>query len=87
MSLRLEGIAAVGDIVFAALVETTIETFKRQGRVALYVRKAPIAVLIARAGATEIFDTSGTRIDKRAFDKRRPGVRAKFERLAIKGPV
>lgn len=81
MTVELDDIVRIGDVAIAAVVERSV----RRGlwpRMSIYGTKRPAVILIRDEGGTRAFDVDGTPMALNDFDRRFPGQRAEFERLA-----
>lgn len=78
MTVALDAPIRVGDVVVAAIAERRLQS----GALWVHAEKRPVAVLLRRNGETLAFEPDGRPIGLDAFERRYPGRRAEFERVA-----
>lgn len=85
MTVELDEVIRFGAITAAALAERSVHG-NAFNAVAIHGEKNPVAVLIRHADVTMAFEIDGRQISLGEFERRFPGRRAEFERIAIVAP-
>lgn len=81
MTVELDEVVRVGGVAIAALVERSVRR-ERWPPVSVFGAKRPAAILIRDGDGTRAFDPNGTPMALDELDRRFPGQRTNFERLA-----
>jgi hypothetical protein len=81
MRTELDDIVRIGAVTIAATAQRSVRGRGSHG-VALHGTKRPVAILTRHDDMTRAFEINGRRIAWDEFERRFPGQRAEFERLA-----
>lgn len=78
----LDQVILVGSIAVAAVAQRSVRSNSRSAAL-MNGKKFPVAILIRRMDVTMAFEIDGPQIVLDDFERRFPGQRAEFERIAI----